>query len=220
MRTSFDMHAQEYDSWYDQHSKVFDSELAAIRKVMEHVHPEHRFIEIGVGTGRFAQALHITHGADPSMGMLKLARERNIICTQAVAENLPFRNTSFDLALMVTVDCFLTNLKQAFAEVYRILKPGGRLILGMIDGNSELGNAYGKKYEKKPHKKGFYAFIRLHSVEEISACILEAGFRDLTTVQTLFKPLEMIEDVEPARSGYGEGGFVVIGSNKEEYDSR
>lgn len=219
MKTSFDTYAQEYDSWYDQHSKVFDSELAAIKKVLGHVHPEHRSIEIGVGTGRFAQALHITHGTDPSRGMLKLARERNIICTQAVAENLPFRNTSFDLALMVTVDCFLTNLKQAFAEVYRILKPGGRLVLGMIDRNSELGNAYGKKYEKKQHKNGFYTFVRLHSVEEISACILEAGFRDLTTVQTLFKPLEMIENIEPVRSGYGTGGFVVIRANKEEHDS-
>lgn len=219
MITSFDVHAREYDLWYDRHNKVFDSELTAIRKVLEQVHPEHRSIEIGVGTGRFAQALNITHGADPSMGMLKLASERNIICTQAVAESLPFRNTSFDLALMVTVDCFLTNLKQAFAEVYRILKPGGRLVLGMIDRNSELGNAYGKKYEKKPHKNGFYTCVRLHSVEEISACILEAGLKDLTTVQTLFKPLEMIEDVEPVRRGYGEGGFVVIRANKEEYDS-
>lgn len=219
MRISFDMHAHEYDFWYDRHNKVFDSELAAIKKVLGHVNLEHRFIEIGVGTGRFAQALHITHGVDPSLEMLELARERNIICTQAVVESLPFKDKSFDVILMVTVDCFLTNLKQAFAEVYRILKPDGRLILGMINRNSELGNAYGKKYKKKQHKNGFYTYVRLHSVDEISAFIREAGFRDLTTVQTLFRPLKMIEDVEPVRCGYGAGGFVVIGANKEEHDS-
>ena len=38
-------------------------------------------------------------------------------------------------------------------------------------------------------------------------------------VQTLFRPLEMIADVEPFRSGYGEGGFVVIGANKGEHNT-
>lgn len=133
MRKSFDTHAQEYDTWYDQHSKAFDSELAAIKKVLEHVHPEHRSIEIGVGTGRFAQALHISHGADPPVEMLELARDRIIICTQAVAENLPFKNKSLDLVLMITVDCFLTDLQQTFAEVFRILEPEGRLVLGIHD---------------------------------------------------------------------------------------
>jgi SAM-dependent methyltransferase len=136
-----------------------------------------------------------------------------------VVESLPFKDKSFDVILMVTVDCFLTNLKQAFAEVYRILKPDGRLILRMINRNIELGNAYGKKYKKKQHKNGFYTYVRLHSVDEISAFIREAGLRDLTTVQTLFRPLKMIEDVEPVRCGYGEGGFVVIRANKEEHDS-
>lgn len=219
MRTSTDMRAEEYDAWYDQHIKVFDSELAAIRKVLGPIQAENRCLEIGVGTGRFAQALNITYGVDPSSGMLELAGKRNIICVQAVAESLPFKEKSFDVILMVTVDCFLTDLKQAFSEVYRTLKKDGRLVLGMIDRNSELGNAYRKKYEKKKHKKGFYTCARLNSVEEISEYIHICGFSDIITVQTLFRPLDMIEDVGPVRNGYGEGGFVVIGANKGEHDS-
>jgi ubiquinone/menaquinone biosynthesis C-methylase UbiE len=168
-----------------------------------------------VGTGRFAQALNITHGADPSLGMLELARKRNIVCTQAVAENLPFKNKSFDLALMVTVDCFLIDLKQAFSEIYRILKPDGRLVLGMIDMNSELG----KTYEKKQPENKFYRYARFRSVEEISEFLHEAGLRKVTTVQTLFRPLRMIENAEPVKYGYGEGGFVAISAIKEKHDS-
>lgn len=219
MRTSTDMRAEEYDAWYDQHIKVFDSELSAIRKVLGPIQAEHRCLEIGVGTGRFAQALNITYGVDPSSGMLELAGKRNIICVQAVAESLPFKEKSFDIILLVTVDCFLTDLKQAFSEVYRTLKKDGRLVLGMIDRNSELGTAYRKKYEKKEHKKGFYTCARLNSVEEISECIHISGFVDIITVQILFRPLDMIEDVGPVRNGYGEGGFVVIGANKGEHDS-
>lgn len=215
MRTSFETHIKEYDSWYDEHSKAFDSELAAINKVLGHVHLEQRSIDIGVGTGRFAQALHITHGADPSLGMLTIAKKRNIVCTQAVAENLPFKNKSFDLALMVTVACFLTNPHQAFSEVYRILKPDGKLVLGMIDRNSELG----KTYEKKQPENRFYRYARFRSVEEISEFLHEACLREVTTVQTLFRPLGMIENAEPVKYGYGEGGFVVISAIKEKHDS-
>ncbi len=215
MKTSFDLHALEYDSWYDEHSKVFDSELAAINKVLAHTHPEQRSIEIGVGTGRFAEGLHITYGLDPSIEMLKITRERKIICTQAVAENLPFKEKSFDIVLMVTVACFLTNPHQAFSEVYRILKPDGRLVLGMIDRNSELG----KTYEKKQQENRFYRYARFRSVEEISEFLHEACLREVTTVQTLFRPLEMIENAEPVKYGYGEGGFVVISAIKEKHDS-
>jgi SAM-dependent methyltransferase len=151
--------------------------------------------------------------------MLELARKRNIVCVQAVAESLPFKEKSFDVILMVTVDCFLTDPQQAFSEVYRTLKTDSRLILGMVDRNTELGNVYETKYEKKQHEKRFYTCARLHSVEEVSECIREAGFRDITMVQTLFRPLEMIADVEPFRSGYGEGGFVVIGANKGEHNT-
>lgn len=215
MRTSFETHVQEYDSWYDEHSKVFDSELAAINKVLGNLHPEQRSIEIGVGTGRFAHALNINHGLDPSSEMLTIAKKRNIVCTQAVAENLPFKNKSFDLALMITVACFLTKPHQAFSEIYRILKPDGRLVLGMIDRNSELG----KTYEKKQPENKFYRYARFLSVEEISEFLHEACLREVTTVQTLFRPLGMIENAEPVKYGYGEGGFIAISAIKEKHDS-
>lgn len=212
MTKSFDMYTLEYDSWYNRRSKVFNAELAAIKKVLGHVHPENRCIEVGVGTGRFAEALHITYGVDPSLEMLKFARERDVSCIQAVAEILPFKGTSFDVILMVTVVCFLTDMQQTFAEVYRTLKPGGRLILGMIDRNSELGKAYLKKQQNNR----YYMHAKFSSVEEICTRMHEAGLRNFTTVQTLFSSLEMIEDAEPVIYGHGEGGFVVIGANKEQ----
>ncbi|WP_321420182.1 class I SAM-dependent methyltransferase [uncultured Methanomethylovorans sp.] len=190
---------------------MFNTELEAIKKMLGQVHPKHRCIEIGVGTGRFTEGLHIIYGLDPSIEMLKKTRERKIICIQAVAENLPFKDKSFDIIMMATVDCFLTNLQQAFAEIDRTLKPDGRFILAKIDRDSELGKAY----EKKQQDNRFYRYAKFHSVDEISEYIHEANFGDLATVQTLFRSLEMIEDVEPVRCGYGEGGFVVLGEKKE-----
>ncbi len=51
---------------------------------------------------------------------------------RAIKEILPdFKDGSFDLVLMVTTLCFLDDVKKAFSEVYRILKPGGFLLMDL-----------------------------------------------------------------------------------------
>jgi hypothetical protein len=48
---AFDLHAEEYDQWFDCNSNVFNSELMALRKVMPFSGDA---LEVGVGSGRFA----------------------------------------------------------------------------------------------------------------------------------------------------------------------
>ena len=71
----FDSVADKYDAWYDTKGKVaFETELAALRPLLPDL-PEPWF-EVGVGTGRFAQALGIPVGLDPSAELVARARER------------------------------------------------------------------------------------------------------------------------------------------------
>src|SRR5579863_8743760 len=98
--------------------------------------PNKTGVEIGVGTGRFAQPLHIKFGIEPSENMAQLAEKRGIKVYRTLAEDLPIGNETFDFALMVTTVCFLSDIPKAFGEVHRILKPGGEIILGIIDKNS------------------------------------------------------------------------------------
>jgi ubiquinone/menaquinone biosynthesis C-methylase UbiE len=70
--------------------------------------------------------------------MVRIAKERGIQTKIGKAEQIPFEDNHFDYAVMVTVDCFLDDITKAFAEVRRILKPGGEFIIGMIDKNSRL----------------------------------------------------------------------------------
>lgn len=52
-------------------------------------------LEIGVGTGRFAEALGIEYGVDVSGRVLELAKRRGITVVEGSGENLPFRDESF-----------------------------------------------------------------------------------------------------------------------------
>lgn len=201
----FDQHAAEYDKWYDKHHIAFQAELLALAQVV----PFHQNgVEIGVGTGRFAQALHIPIGVEPAENMAKIAETRELEVLRATAENLPFEDEMFDFALLVTTVCFLEDLPRAFLEIRRILKSGGAIILGIIDKNSILG----RRYEQQQSENKFYRDAHFHSTEEITALLGEAGFSDFQYWQTLTHPIGNI--IEKPTPGFGKGSFVVIHSSK------
>jgi len=201
MTNQFNLRADEYDKWFEENEIIFQSELNALQEALP---IEGTGIDIGTGTGRFASPLKINIGVEPSENMSSIAKQRGITIINAVAENLPFKKQSFDFALMVTTVCFLTNILQAFSEVHRILKPNGKIILGIIDKNSKLG----KMYEKEKSKSKFYNNANFYSTEEITHLLVKVGFINFSYWQTLSAGREKI--VEKPKSGFGDGSFVVI----------
>lgn len=103
--------------------------------------PFGRSLEIGAGTGFFTLNLMraglIEHGTvtDISAGMVDAARRNADRLGFAVdgevadAESLPFPDDSFDLVIGHAVIHHLPDLDTAFAELARVLRPGGRLVI-------------------------------------------------------------------------------------------
>lgn len=202
--TAFDHQSADYDAWFERHHDLYQAELAAVRAA---VPASGHGVEIGVGTGRFAVPLGISTGVEPSPKMAELARQRGVEVLEGVAEALPLADSSFDYALMVTVVCFLDDLPKAFREAWRILRPGGTLIIGFIDRESELG----RSYEQKKEQSVFYRDATFYSVSDLVVLLNKAGFGDFSYRQTL------LAGEPPAltvREGYGAGGFVVIQAHK------
>lgn len=201
----YNQFASEYDTWFEKHSNLYQSELLAMKQAIP---LNKKGIEIGIGSGRFAVPLNIKYGVEPSPKMKALANQRGLNVIKGVAENLPVGNHSYDFATMVTTVCFLNDLPKAFLEVHRILKPKGLFIIGLIDRNSELG----KKYEEQKSTNKFYKYAHFHSTEEIAGMLAYAGFNDFNYWQTIIHPEE--NRIEPPLNGYGKGSFVVIKSSK------
>ena len=202
----FEQFYMRYEQWFIKHKFVYLSELNAIKKVL----PTGEGIEIGVGTGRFAIPFDIRYGVEPSLKMGFIARQRGINVIQAVAEALPIKSSSFDFATMITTVCFVDNLKKSFEEVWRILKPNGYIILGYIDKNSPLGQFYSRNKNKNP----FYRYATFYSTEELITLLKNVGFGDFVFYQTIFKPLDKINSIEPLKKGYGEGSFIALRGKK------
>jgi SAM-dependent methyltransferase len=203
----FEQHADRYEAWFIKHRYAYESEVGAIRALL---HPPRTGLEIGVGTGRFAAPLGIRFGVEPARAMRKLARQRGIEVVAGVAEFLPFRDTCFDYALMVTTICFVDDVELAVREAYRVLKPGGYLVVGFVDRQSPLGLAY----QQRKQENVFYKDADFYTTSEVVARLREAGFGEFAFDQTIFRALHEIRDIEPVKTGYGEGSFVVARSRK------
>jgi ubiquinone/menaquinone biosynthesis C-methylase UbiE len=192
--------AVRYEEWFEHNSMLLDAELEAIRQLLPDFQ---KGVEIGVGTGIFASQLNISQGVEPSEEMGAMATKRGIKVISAKAEKLPINDGEFQLALMVTVDCFLDDIPQAFAEVRRILVNGGSFIIAFLDHSTTLGAVYQEKKEQNE----FYRDATFHSSTEIIEMLEQGGFKITRMRQTIFsldnKPQEIKE-------GIGEGLFAVI----------
>ena len=203
----FEKYSNKYEDWFEDNKYAYQSEINAIKDIL----PVFKSgIEIGVGSGKFALPFNIKLGIEPSVEMRRLAESRGITVLNGIAENLPLENEKFDLVLMVTTLCFLDDVKKAFSEVYRILKPEGYFINGFVDKNSKIG----KIYQKYKDRSIFYKEAVFFSTKEVVKLIDEAGFRKIEFRQTIFSPLDKINKVNIVKKGYGEGSFIVIRAHK------
>jgi ubiquinone/menaquinone biosynthesis C-methylase UbiE len=101
---------------------------------LAHLPADGIILDAGGGTGRVAQHLRGKAAqivvADESLKMLHEAKKKGGLQTiQAYAENLPFRDDIFDCIIMVDALHHVADQRKTTNELWRILKPGGRLII-------------------------------------------------------------------------------------------
>ncbi len=211
----FDEYAERYDAWYDSAMgrALLSTEVKCIRHLVESF--PRPYLDVGVGTGRFAQALGIEYGLDPSVRALQGARRRSIKAVLAVGEEIPFKDACFGAALMAFTLCFVTNPGRVMQEIRRVLVPAGGLVLGLLPKGTPWADFYAQRgVEGHP----LYRTAHFYTREEVEALLSQAGFRVGAYRSTLFqKPgLETYREERPV-DGYIPGaGFVGIAAVRAE----
>jgi SAM-dependent methyltransferase len=209
--STFELLASEYDAWFEEEGKlIFDIEVSAFKEVLSLLPKP--WLEVGVGSGRFAQALGIETGIDPSTKLLEMAKERGISVFRARGEDGVFHKETFGTVFLIVTLCFVDSPIAVLQEVHRILKSKGKVVLGLV----LRGSPWGKFYQaKKTEGHRFYKWATFYSYQEVERLLTDSGFTVEKVVSTLFqKPVE-VEKTEATREGlFVRAGFTVIVAGK------
>lgn len=134
VRTIQDKHA----SGYDRKISFFERVLFGGGREWATAQAEGDVLEVAIGSGRnlphYSPEVSIT-AVELSPEMLALARERardlgrEVDLREGDAERLDFADESFDTVLITLGLCTIPDPRRAAAEAFRVLRPGGKLVL-------------------------------------------------------------------------------------------
>ena len=144
-----------YDRWFDTRwgRYAFTIGLAAIGRAAGRLDGL-RVLDAGCGTGRFTAALerHAARlaGVDLDPAMLTVAARRvRAPLLAADAGELSFRDGAFDVTIAVTVCEFTSSPAAVVAELARVTRPGGRVVIGALN-RSVWGLARRRQLRRPP----------------------------------------------------------------------
>ena len=209
MTAIFDRMAEKYDRWYDspEGGAIFREELDCLRLLRSG--PYDQWLEVGVGTGRFASALGVTEGVDTSPAMLAYATRRGVRTEVGTAEALPYPDRSFNGVLVVATLSFVKDPTQALVECARVLTPNGTLLVGIIPAEGPWGREYARK-ASEGHP--VYSHARFLSIEQLQDLAADADLELEESASALFWPPGRPPDEPPRieRTALTGAGFVAL----------
>jgi ubiquinone/menaquinone biosynthesis C-methylase UbiE len=213
MKSIFDISTEKYDAWYDSEDgrPLYESELLCLKPFIED--ETFPILEIGVGTGRFAEHFPRVIGVDPAFNALKCAQKRGVDVVQAIGEQLPFRDETFAFVMLIVTLCFVQNPIDVLREGKRVLKRNGSIVIGLVPKNSPWGAFYEKK-KRQGHL--FYSSARFYSFQDVEEMLENGGLKITRIRSTLFQRPEEPRRIEnPIEEYMKEAGFLCIEVKKK-----
>ncbi len=210
---AFNAHADEYDAWFDSKlgATIFTMEVECLQSLLKSYHRP--YLEVGVGSGRFAQALGVEYGVDPALALLKKANARSIKVKRASGEKLPFPDGIFGGVLIALALCFVNNPLSVLREASRVLMHKGGLVLGLILRDSPWAESYAAE-AREGHP--IWSKARFLSKDEVDKLLQQCCFDVIEYRSILFQPpgQNFYHLERPLLAYQKSSGFTAISARK------
>lgn len=164
--------------------------------------PGMRVLDVGTGTGLVAREIvkivgrpELVSGVDPSSSMMAQANLPGVQLLNGTAEALPFPDNSFDFLSMGYALRHISDLRPAFSEFHRVLKPGGKLcLLEITCPETRLGRGLLKLY-----MKGWVPLLAAFVGRRRNTARLWRYYWD--TIEACLPPAQIVAELEAAGLG-------------------
>ena len=183
--------------------------------------PGERIMDVGCGPGFYVAELleqvgseGSVVGIDSSRPMLDIAARRseghdNVTFHEADASSLPVENASFDAALSVQVLEYVADVPAALEEIYRALRPGGRLVVWDVDWATVSVHTTDPARTERILRSWDGHLAHPSLPQTLTAQLRAAGFDDVTLEGHTFATNEMDPDTYGGYLVPFIAGFVV-----------
>ncbi len=147
-------------------------------------------LDVGCGEGRFCRIMDAmgvaATGLDPTRALIRAAQRRGgATYLQGRAEAIPRPDTSFDLVVSYLSLADIPDLDAAYAEMCRVLRPGGRLLIANLSSfATALPDGAGPEGWLARGRDGAFACDRYHEPREI-----RVGWRGIR-VRNYHRPMQ------------------------------
>ena len=193
----FDSRADTYDSWYMTPLGAYEDELenALVFKHVGVVRGK-TVLDVGCGTGLYS--IRLSEGGadvtavDISSKMIEIARRKAqdrgqyIWYDQADMVKLPYENRTFDLVVSVTALEFAADPLLALMEMARVLRPGGKLVVGVLNNDSPWADA---RREHAKREESIYGEAHFFSSSDLRLLIHRTGTFGALTMESCIHTL-------------------------------
>lgn len=176
-KSLFSKIASEYDTWYQTQKGAFIDQIETdLAFGMIELHPGMKILDIGCGTGNFSLKLgrkgcQVT-GIDISEEMLEIAKLKSIQeklsinFMQMDVNHLQFEEALFDAVFSMAAFEFIQDINNVLNQIYKTVKPGGFILIGTINYDSDWGRYYLEKSSDKDSVFHYAQFKTIHNFKK------------------------------------------------------
>ncbi len=179
---------------FSKAARVYESNKAGVYKICKKDYPDvlaelekeefTDLLDCGCGPAPMLPLLHEKYpsmhytGIDLTPEMIEVAKKKKIENANLLVgdcENLPFSKDSFDVVICCQSFHHYPNVLDFFHSVYRVLRPGGRLILRDMTANTSLVRGFFNHVELPLVNLTGHGDVRVYSVQEVDTLCRRAG---------------------------------------------
>jgi len=188
----FDSKADTYDSWYTTPLGAYEDELENAL-VFRHVGGVRgkTVLDVGCGTGlysiRLSESGADVTAVDISLKMIEIARRKAQVRGQYIwydeadMAKLPYENRTFDMVVSITALEFAVDPLLALMEMARVLRPGGKLVVGVLNNDSPWADA---RRERAKREASIYGTAHFFSSSDLRLLFHRTGTFGALTMES------------------------------------
>lgn len=216
--TIFNDAARDYDQWYTSKLGQFVDHIeTACAFELFTPEPGQQILDVGCGTGNFSIKLaergaRVT-GIDLSDEMLRMAQQKTrhlpIEYHTMDLYETAFEDDTFDAVFSMAAFEFVKEPARALKELMRVLKPGGRLLVGTIHLDSPWGKLYTSEYFQK---ETVFRHAKLKTLEEMKSYYPAylCGAKECLFTPPDAEEAQIGPELEQKHQTLNRGGFICL----------